>query len=163
VRPDRERIRKLLAIIVDAEKQWGTDARLGIFARASAAVRFPRSGHSFVVIRAELPRGSASALVPQDRGGVRARLLQEIVSERERGSKIFTCGVRAVLWELRRRFQDQIGFGDQILERLKRTTVGCHTSTVRRPCPESNRKLFFNQRRFQTLPNQLSGNPVRFI
>jgi hypothetical protein len=59
------------------------------------------------------------------------------------------------LRKVRDRLKGEIGIGDQFSKGYQRSAVRCHTSTVRWDWKKSNRKLFFDQRTFQTLPTAL--------
>jgi hypothetical protein len=125
---------------------------LGLLARPTAAVGFASSRHALVVIRSQLPRRGASALVAHDCGRRHLRLLDEIVSQGERGAKILATMRGAVLWKVRDRLKGEISIRDQFSKGYQRSAVRCHTSTVRLDRSKSNRKLFSDQRTFQTLP-----------
>src|SRR5438552_17793324 len=80
---------------------------------------------------------------------------------------------RAILWKVGSCLKREIGIGAKLSQTQQRSAVGGHTSTVRRDRRESNRSLFFVQRRFQTLTyrkapchgllSSLRSVPARFV
>jgi hypothetical protein len=123
-------------------------------------VSFAGSRHAFVVVRSELPRRRASAFATHNRRRRHLRLLDEIVGQGKCGAEIFTAMRRAILGKIRCRLKGKIGIGDQFSKSQQRSAVRCHTSTVRRDLTKSKRKLFSDQRRFQTLPERtVNGLP----
>jgi hypothetical protein len=104
------------------------------------------------MIRSELSCRGASALMPEDRSGVRAGLLQEVVSQGERRAEILSK-MGWVLWKVRRRFKGEISIRDQFSQGQQRSTVRCHISTVRLERIGKQSFTVFDQRRFQTLPD----------
>ena len=99
-----------------------------------------------------LARRRASAYMSHGGRGRHLRLVDEVARESERRPQEFTRTPRAVLRKRRRCFEDQVYFGEQILEGVKRTAVTWHTSIVRPDGVESKRSLFRLQRTFQALP-----------
>jgi hypothetical protein len=106
------------------------------------------------VVRAELGSGRTATLVSEQFTRRHALLLNQIVSEGNGRTKQFPTSRRTVLRHRLCGGDEQVGFSEQVLERLNRSAVGWHTFIVKPGRAESKRSLFSVQRTFQTLPRR---------
>jgi len=99
-----------------------------LFARSAACLCLPPRGKLPEVLAAALRR-SAAALVPHDCGGRHLRVPPEIIGEGQRRAEQFTASRRAILWKGICGTDEEIYFGQNILEGFDAVAVW-HTLIV---------------------------------
>ena len=100
---------------------------------------FPRFCHLTVVLRAVPFRCRRATLMSQHLSRILAPLLDEVVRQRQRRTKILTAVSSTVLRKVGNRFQRQVRIGYQVPKGHKRTAVGWHTFIVK-PCRTESKR-----------------------
>ena len=136
---------------------------LGLLAGSAASPRLPHGCQLAEVIRPESPRCDASAFVADDFARRLSGLACHVINERKRRAQQLAGAPRAILGKRRTGFENEVYFGEDILEGLQRCSIRCHASIVLPVTGESKHSLFFRQRTFQALPSQACPTlpPVR--